>query len=82
MQLYPFQLQLMNNIKQTMKCIEIENVITMRVYPATASGSRNPTTSKRAFHRWLHQKLLRKSADWLILNSMNDNLKQNSLCQL
>lgn len=35
MQLYYFQLQLMNNIKQTMKCIEIENVITTRVYLAT-----------------------------------------------
>lgn len=35
MQLYYFQLQLMNNIKRTMKCIEIENVITMRVYPGT-----------------------------------------------
>lgn len=32
-QLYYFQLQLMNNIKQSMKCIEIENVITTRVYP-------------------------------------------------
>lgn len=35
MQFYYFQLQLMNNIKQTMKSIEIENVITTRVYPAT-----------------------------------------------
>lgn len=35
MQLYYFQLQLMNNFKQTMKSVEIENVITTRVYPAT-----------------------------------------------
>lgn len=42
MQLYYFQLQLMNNIKQTMKCIEIENVITMRVYPANVWSTSKP----------------------------------------
>lgn len=42
MQLYYFQLQLMNNIKQTMKCIEIENVITTRVYSATVWSTFEP----------------------------------------
>lgn len=70
MQLYPLQLQLMNNIKQTMKCIEIENAITMRVYPATASE-----TWPQANVHIIDGHIKNCIVDWLILNRMNNNFK-------